>query len=85
MTTLVMAAILLFGIVGYRALAVSDLPNVDFPTIQVTASLPGANPDTMAVGRRDAAREAVLDHRRHRFDDLDELARQHAASPCNSI
>ena len=48
MTTLVMAAILLFGILGYRALAVSDLPNVDYPTIQVTASLPGANPDTMA-------------------------------------
>ncbi len=48
MTTLVMAAILLFGIVGYRALAVSDLPNVDYPTIQVSANLPGANPNTMA-------------------------------------
>ncbi len=48
MTTLVMAAILLFGIIGYRALAVSDLPNVDYPTILVTAALPGANPDTMA-------------------------------------
>src|SRR5690349_20042115 len=48
MTSLVMLAILLFGIVGYRALAVSDLPNVDFPTIQVTAGLPGANPETMA-------------------------------------
>jgi hydrophobic/amphiphilic exporter-1 (mainly G- bacteria), HAE1 family len=48
MTTLVMAAILLFGILGYRELAVSDLPNVDFPTIQVSATLPGANPDTMA-------------------------------------
>ncbi|HWF38874.1 MAG TPA: efflux RND transporter permease subunit [Candidatus Acidoferrales bacterium] len=48
MTTLVMAAILLFGIIGYRALAVSDLPNVDYPTLQVSATLPGANPDTMA-------------------------------------
>jgi HAE1 family hydrophobic/amphiphilic exporter-1 len=48
MTTLVMMALLLFGIMGYRALPVSDLPNVDFPTIQVTVSLPGANPDTMA-------------------------------------
>ncbi len=48
MTTLVMAAILVFGFVGYRALPVSDLPNVDFPTISVSASLPGANPDTMA-------------------------------------
>src|SRR5512139_3316575 len=48
MTTLVMAAILLFGFVGYRALPVSDLPNVDFPTILVSASLPGASPETMA-------------------------------------
>ncbi len=48
MTTLVMAAILLFGILGYRALAVSELPNVDYPTIEVGASLPGASPDTMA-------------------------------------
>ncbi|MDQ6801763.1 MAG: efflux RND transporter permease subunit [Acidobacteriota bacterium] len=48
MTTLVMVAILLFGIMAYRQLPVSDLPNVDFPTIQVNASLPGANPETMA-------------------------------------
>ena len=48
MTTLVMLAILLFGIMGYRSLPVSDLPNVDFPTIQVGVALPGASPDTMA-------------------------------------
>src|SRR5437899_1090849 len=48
MTTLVMLAILLFGIMAYRQLPVSDLPNVDFPTIQVNASLPGASPETMA-------------------------------------
>jgi HAE1 family hydrophobic/amphiphilic exporter-1 len=48
MTTLVMAAILIFGIFAYRVLPVSDLPNVDFPTIQVSASLPGASPETMA-------------------------------------
>jgi len=47
-TVLVMAAILIFGIAGYEALPVSDLPNVDYPTINVSASLPGANPDTMA-------------------------------------
>ena len=47
-TTLVMLGILFFGIVGYRLLPVSDLPNVDFPTIQVTATLPGASPETMA-------------------------------------
>ena len=48
MTTLVMAAIVIFGIFAYRVLPVSDLPNVDFPTIQVTAALPGASPETMA-------------------------------------
>src|SRR5438270_2336373 len=48
MTCLVMIAILLFGVLGYRQLAVSDLPNVDFPTIQVTAALPGVSPETMA-------------------------------------
>jgi HAE1 family hydrophobic/amphiphilic exporter-1 len=48
MTSLVMLAIFIFGIAAYFSLPVSDLPNVDFPTIQVTASLPGANPDTMA-------------------------------------
>ncbi|MEZ5391394.1 MAG: efflux RND transporter permease subunit [Bryobacterales bacterium] len=44
-----MSAILLFGIVAYRELPVSDLPNVDFPTITVNAALPGADPDTMAA------------------------------------
>jgi len=48
MTSLVMLGILLFGIMGYRLLPLSDLPNVDFPTIQVSASLPGASPETMA-------------------------------------
>jgi len=48
LTTLLMAAILLFGIMGFRLLPVSDLPNVDFPTIQVSAALPGASPETMA-------------------------------------
>ena len=49
MTTLLMAAILVFGILGYRALPVSELPAVDFPTISVSASLPGASPETMAA------------------------------------
>jgi HAE1 family hydrophobic/amphiphilic exporter-1 len=48
LTTLLMAAFVLAGIGAYRALPVSDLPNVDFPTIQVSASLPGASPETMA-------------------------------------
>ncbi|HVY63320.1 MAG TPA: efflux RND transporter permease subunit, partial [Gammaproteobacteria bacterium] len=48
MTTLVMAALVIFGIVGYFTLPVNELPNVDFPTINVQASLPGADPETMA-------------------------------------
>src|SRR5213075_1090173 len=48
MTTLVMLGILVFGLMAYRLLSVSNLPNVDFPTIQVNASLPGASPSTMA-------------------------------------
>ena len=48
MTTLVMAGLLIFGVVAYRLLPVSELPNVDFPTLQVTAGLPGASPETMA-------------------------------------
>src|SRR5215469_15681142 len=43
-----MAAIALFGVIAYRALPVSDMPEVEYPTINVSASLPGANPDTMA-------------------------------------
>src|SRR5882724_10065384 len=47
-TSLLMAAIALFGAVAYRSLPVSDLPNADLPTLLVTASLPGASPETMA-------------------------------------
>jgi HAE1 family hydrophobic/amphiphilic exporter-1 len=49
MTTLITASIIVFGIFGYRLLAVAALPRVDFPTIQVTATLPGASPETMAA------------------------------------
>lgn len=48
MTTLFMAAIVLFGVISFRLLPVAALPSVDFPTITVTATLPGANPDTIA-------------------------------------
>jgi HAE1 family hydrophobic/amphiphilic exporter-1 len=48
MTTLVMSIFLIAGIVGYRLLPINELPNIDFPTIQVSVSLPGASPDTMA-------------------------------------
>lgn len=49
MTILLMMGLLVFGIFGYSALPISDLPNVDYPTIVVTASLPGATPETMAT------------------------------------
>ena len=48
MTTLVMAALVIFGLVGYFTLPVNELPNVDFPTISVQANLAGADPETMA-------------------------------------
>ena len=48
MTTLLTAALIVFGAMAYRMLPVSDLPNVDLPTIVVSASLPGATPETMA-------------------------------------
>jgi HAE1 family hydrophobic/amphiphilic exporter-1 len=47
-TTLLMAALVFFGIVSYFSLPISEMPSIDFPTIQVTASLPGADPETMA-------------------------------------
>jgi HAE1 family hydrophobic/amphiphilic exporter-1 len=49
MTILLTVGVVLTGLLGYFSLPVSDLPNVDFPTIQVTANLPGANPETMAA------------------------------------
>src|ERR1700756_1571000 len=47
-TSLIMLGIAMFGVIAYRALAVSDLPNVDFPTLNVSAGLPGGDPGTMA-------------------------------------
>src|SRR5246127_4290547 len=47
-TSLIMLGIAMFGVIAYRALAVSDLPNVDFPTLNVNAGLPGGDPTTMA-------------------------------------
>ncbi len=48
MTTLLMTALLVFGVAAYPQLPVNELPNVDFPTISISASLPGASPETMA-------------------------------------
>ena len=52
MTTLAMLAILLFGIIAYRELPVSDLPNVDYPTLQVSASPAGREPGNHGRRRR---------------------------------
>ena len=49
MTTLITAAIIVFGLFAYRLLSVSALPEVDFPTVEITATLPGASPETMAA------------------------------------
>ncbi len=49
MTTMFMSALVIFGLAAYFTLPVSELPNVDFPTINVSASLPGADPETMAA------------------------------------
>ena len=48
MTVLVCLSIILFGVVSFRALPVAALPSVDYPTISVSAALPGASPETMA-------------------------------------
>ncbi|MDB6016648.1 MAG: acriflavin resistance protein [Pedosphaera sp.] len=69
MTTLVMLGILLFGIMGYRQLPVSDLPNVDFPTVSVTANLPGASAETMA-----SAVATPLERQFSSIDGLDSMS-----------
>src|SRR6266571_6843732 len=61
-TTLIMAGIVLFGFIGYRSLPVSDLPNVDYPTIQVSAGLPGASPETMASSRSEEHTSELQSH-----------------------
>ena len=71
MTVLVMIGILIFGFIAYRLLPVNALPNVDFPTIQVHGAAARREPGHDGLRGRDAAREAVLDDRRHRLDDLD--------------
>jgi HAE1 family hydrophobic/amphiphilic exporter-1 len=69
MTVLVMTGILIFGLAGYRLLPVSTLPSVDFPTIQVTAELPGASPETMA-----SAVATVLERQFSTIAGIDEMS-----------
>jgi HAE1 family hydrophobic/amphiphilic exporter-1 len=64
MTTLLMAAFVLAGVYGYTNLPVSELPNVDFPTIDVNAGLPGADAETMSSAVATPLEKAVLPYRR---------------------
>ena len=73
-TSLLMAGILFVGLVAYPLLPVAPLPQVDFPTIQVSANLPGAQPRNHGLLGRAAAGAAVRADSRRRADDLDELA-----------
>ena len=83
-TTLLMVAILLVGLVAYPNLAVASLPQVDFPTITVAASLPGS-PGNDGRLRRAAARTANrADSRRH-ANDVNEIRWAPPRSPSNSI
>ena len=84
MTTLVMVGILFFGITAYRQLPVSDLPTVDYPDDHGEREPAGREPGDDGVRRRDAAREAVLDDRRHRQHDVDVEPRARRRSRCSS-
>ena len=64
MTTLITASIIAFGVFGFRLLPVSALPRVDFPTIAVSATLPGASADTMAASHGSRHQAADGDHAR---------------------
>ena len=77
-TSLLMGGIFLVGLVVFPLLPVAPLPQVDFPTIQVTAQLPGASPETMASSVAHAAGIPVRGNLRAVADDLDQRARHHA-------
>ncbi len=84
-TILLMLGLLVFGTLAYRELPVSDLPAIDFPTIQVSGSLPGASPETVATSRRAAARKTVRDDRRPADHQLDQRPGHRPTSRCSSI
>ena len=75
-TTLLMIAILLVGIVAYPLLPIASLPQIDAPTIQVTASMPGASPATMA--------SAVAGPLERQFSQIRGLAQMTSTSTLNA-
>ena len=74
-TVLLTAAVALAGIVAFLQLPVAPLPQVDFPTITVSATLPGASPDIMAIVGRRAVGTAVRPHRGRHRNDVGKLSR----------
>ena len=85
-TSLLMAGIALFGVIAYRSLPVSDLPNVEYPDPAVSsASLPGANPDHHGLRRRHPAGTAVHHHRGPRLHDSRQSSTGQHRSRCSSI
>ena len=76
-TTLLTAGIMLVGAIAFNVLPVSPLPQVDFPTISVSASLPGGSPEIMRIFHCNPAGAPVQPHRRRNRDDLVEFAWQH--------
>ncbi len=84
MTTLLTATIIALGVFGYRLLPVSALPKVDFPTIQITATLARREPRHHGgVGGR-SDRAPAVDGRRHFVDDIAVLSRARRRSPSSS-
>ena len=84
MTTLITASIIAFGIFGFRLLPVSALPKVDFPTIAVTATLPGASADTMAASVAGVIERQLSTIAGDLVDDRRARRRAPASSPSSS-
>ena len=83
-TSLLMAGMLLVGLVAYPLLPVAPLPQVDFPTISVTASCPGASPETMASSVATPLEPQFSQISGVSADDLDQRARHRRRSRCSS-
>ncbi|HEU5076107.1 MAG TPA: efflux RND transporter permease subunit, partial [Polyangiaceae bacterium] len=77
-TSLVMVALLVFGLMAYVRLPVSPLPDVDFPTIQVSANLPGASAETIA-----ASVATPLENEFSAIDGLDSMSSQSSLGATN--
>jgi multidrug efflux pump subunit AcrB len=79
-TSLLAAAVLLAGFTAYRALPVAPLPRVDFPTIQVSAALPGASPETMA-----SSIATPLERRFGRIAGISEITSTSSLGSCSMV